>query len=73
MDGRRFVHEYRQRPGPHAPLLVLIGAGYVARRAAAREAAGSRISHLLLTSQERLTTVEALIGTLIPHIPIASA
>ena len=28
MDGRRFVQAYRDRPGPHAPILVMTGEGY---------------------------------------------
>ena len=40
LDGRRFAQAYRERPGPHAPILVLTGAGYAGQRAAALEAAG---------------------------------
>ena len=35
MDGRRFVRAYRERPGPHAPILVMTGKGYARERAAA--------------------------------------
>ena len=40
MDGRRFVQAYRERSGPHAPILVVTGAGYAAERAAALDTAG---------------------------------
>ena len=25
LDGRRFIHRYRQRPEPHAPILIITG------------------------------------------------
>ena len=59
-DGRQVVHEYRQRPGPHAPILVITGAGSAAKRAAALDAAGSLDKPFML--QELLTTVAWLIG-----------
>ena len=34
------MQEYRQTPGPHAPILVMTGAGYAAERATALDAAG---------------------------------
>ena len=40
LDGRRFVQAYRERPGPHAPILVVTGAGYASERAAALDTAG---------------------------------
>ena len=40
LDGRRFAQMYRQKPGPHAPILVVTGAGHAAERAAALGAAG---------------------------------
>ena len=40
MDGRRFVQAYRDRPGPHAPILVMTGEGYAKERAAALGLAG---------------------------------
>ena len=40
MDGRQFVPMYREQPGPHAPILLMTGAGYAAQRAAALEVAG---------------------------------
>ena len=40
MDGRQFVPVYREKPGPHAPILLMTGAGYGAQRAAALEVAG---------------------------------
>ncbi len=65
LDGRRFVHEYRQRPGPHAPILILTGAGYAAERAAALEAAGALDKPF--TAQELLAAVEGLVG---PPVPV---
>ena len=40
VDGRRFMQAYRRTPGPHAPILVMAGAGYAAERAAALDVAG---------------------------------
>ena len=40
MDGRQFVQAYRERPGPHAPILVMTGEGYARERAAALGVAG---------------------------------
>jgi CheY-like chemotaxis protein len=60
LDGRRVVHEYRQRPGPQAPILVITGGGYAAERAAALGAAGALDKPFRL--QELLTTVARLIG-----------
>ena len=40
MDGRRFVQVYRERPGPHAPILIMTGAGYARERAVALGVAG---------------------------------
>ena len=65
LDGRQVVHEYRQRPCPHAPILVITGAGYAGQRATALEAAGSLDKPF--TPQELLATVEALIGPPISH------
>ena len=65
LDRRQFVHEYRRRPGPHAPILVITGAGYAAQRATALEAAGSLDKPF--TPQELLATVEGLIGLPIPR------
>ena len=59
LDGRQVVHEYRQRPGPHAPILIITGGGYAAERAAALDAAGSLDKPFGL--QELHTKVEALI------------
>ena len=64
-DGRQVVHEYRQRPGPHAPILVITGAGYAAERAAALDVAGALDKPF--TAQELLTAVEGLIE---PPIPV---
>lgn len=38
LDGRGFAREYRQRPGPHAPILVMTAAPDAAQRAAEIEA-----------------------------------
>ena len=59
-DGRQVVHEYRQWSGPQAPILIITGAGYAAKRAAALDAAGSLDKPFTL--QELLTTVARLIG-----------
>ena len=40
MDGRRFVQAYRDRPGPHAPILVMTGEEYAKERAAKLSVAG---------------------------------
>ena len=40
LDGRRFVQAYRARPGPHAPILLMTGAGYARERATALGVAG---------------------------------
>ena len=40
LDGRQFVQAYREKPGPHAPILLMTGAGYGAQRAAALGVAG---------------------------------
>ena len=60
-DGRQVVHEYRQRPGPHAPILIMTGGGHAAARATALDAADSLDKAFSL--QELRTKVEALIGT----------
>ena len=60
LDGRRFVHRYRQRPEPHAPILIMTGWGHAAQRATALGAAGSLDKPFSL--QELLTKVEGLIG-----------
>ena len=60
LDGRQFVQAYRERPGPHAPILVITGAGYAAERAAALEVAGHLDKPFRPT--ELLTKVEDLIG-----------
>ena len=67
-DGRQVVHEYRQRSGPHAPILIMTGGGHAAERATALGAAGSLDKPFSL--QELRTKVEALIGT--PY-PVSSA
>jgi two-component system response regulator ResD len=59
LDGRRFVHEYRQRPGSHAPILIITGGGYAAERATALDAAGSLDKPF--SPQQLLAKVEALI------------
>ncbi len=59
-DGRQVVHEYRQRPGPQAPILIITGAGHAAKRAAALDATGSLDKPFTL--HELLTTVARLIG-----------
>jgi CheY-like chemotaxis protein len=61
LDGRRFVHLYRQRPAPHAPIVVTTGKGYAAQRAAALDAAGYLAKPF--TPKELLTTVEAVLGS----------
>ncbi len=68
-DGRSFLHEYRQRPGPHAPILIMTGAGYAAQRAAALDAAGSLDKPFDI--QELLAKVEELIGFPAPD-PVSS-
>jgi DNA-binding response OmpR family regulator len=65
LDGRRVVQEYRQRPGPHAPVLIITGAGYAAQRAAALDAAGSLDKPF--GSLELLAKVSGLIGPPIPR------
>ncbi len=60
LDGRRLIQEYRQRPGPHAPILIMTGGGHAAKRAAALDATGSLDKPFML--QELLTTVARLIG-----------
>ena len=60
LDGRRLIQEYRQRPGPHAPILVITGAGHAAHRAIALEAADSLDKPF--GPKELLAKVEALIG-----------
>ncbi len=60
LDRRRVVQEYRQRPGPQAPILVITGGGYAAERAAALDAAGALDKPFSL--QGLLTKVEDLIG-----------
>ena len=40
MDGWAFAREYRQRPGPHAPIVVLTAAQDAAERAAQIQADG---------------------------------
>ncbi len=60
MDGRRFMQAYQQTPGPHAPILVMTGAGYAAERAAALDAAGFLDKPFDLT--ELFAKVEELLG-----------
>jgi two-component system, OmpR family, response regulator TrcR len=60
LDGRRFVHRYRQRPEPHAPILIMTGWGHAAQRAAALDVAGALDKPFSL--QELLTKVEGRIG-----------
>ena len=60
LDGRRFAQAYRQRPEPHAPILVITGTGYAAQRAAALEAAGYLAKPF--TPRELLTKVKELVG-----------
>ena len=60
MDGRRFVQAYRERPGPHAPILVVTGAGYAAERAAALDAAGYLSKPFCV--EELIAKVKELIG-----------
>ncbi|MDP8974682.1 MAG: response regulator transcription factor [Actinomycetota bacterium] len=64
LDGRRVVQEYRQRPRPHAPILVITGAGHAAERAIALEAADSLDKPF--GPKELLAKVEALIGAPTP-------
>ncbi len=60
MDGRRFVQAYRERPGPHAPILVVTGAGHAAERAAALDVAGYLSKPFCI--EELITKVKELIG-----------
>ena len=67
LDGRQFLQEYRQRPGPLAPILVITGAGYAPQRAAALGAAGYLDKPFAL--KELLAKVEELIGPPTPGQP----
>jgi DNA-binding response OmpR family regulator len=60
LDGRRFVHRYRQGPEPHVPILIITGWGYAAERAVALDAAGYLDKPF--GPQELLAKVEGLIG-----------
>ena len=60
MDGRQFVPVYREKPGPHAPILLMTGAGYGAQRAAALEVAGHLDKPFDLT--ELYAKVQQVIG-----------
>ena len=60
LDGRQFMHEYRQRPGLLAPILVITGAGYAPQRAAPLGAAGYLDKPFAL--KELLAKVAELIG-----------
>ena len=61
LDGRQFVHLYRQRPAPQVPILVITGKGYAAQRAAALDAAGYLAKPF--TPKELLATVGAVLGS----------
>ena len=65
LDGRQFMKAYRQRLGPHAPILLITGAGYAAQRAAALDVA----SHIdkPFRPDELLAEVEKILSS--PRIP----
>ncbi len=62
MDGWEFTHRYRQRPGPHAPILVFTAARNAAERASEIEADAYLAKPFsldeLLALVERLAPVE---------------
>ena len=66
MDGRGFVQAYRQKPGPHAPIVIVTGASHPAQRAAALDAAG------YLAKPFELNELYAKLEELIGHPPIGT-
>ena len=61
MDGWEFAQAYRQRPGPHAPIIVVTAGRDAASRAAQIQAAG------MLAKPFRLAELLELVGQFAPR------